>query len=354
MELLQKQWAQLSIPTWVDMTLVALICIVGWLIQHFIFKWIMVKNVTFLKNRQRYFQAVVLSQFDKAIRYAFMTIVVAVAMTILIKVPILTHVATKNFVWSIIVFFAFKGVYDVLHFYTKQPLALEGDEKPNVLLPFFLRIGKVIVMLLAMFTIASFWNFNLNGFLTGIGLTGVAIAFGIRDTLGHVFGGMSVALDNPFQIGDWIATEDQKIEGIIEDINLRSTLIQTSDKGLVYVPNAYLVNRPIYNLAKREKRKCEQFFHVAVDSNEEQLRNALSAIHKVIALHKQTEKELIHVFIDDLQATAYRILVRFYVTTNDTAVMLAVKQDILFAIRPILDEFSIRLVELEEESRLKK
>ena len=63
-----------------------------------------------------------------------------------------------------------------------------------------------------MFTIASFWDFNLNGFLTGIGLTGVAIAFGIRDTLAHVFGGMSVALDNPFQIGDWIATEDQKLK----------------------------------------------------------------------------------------------------------------------------------------------
>lgn len=185
----------------------------------------------------------------------------------------------------------------------------------------------------------------MNGFLTGIGLTGVAIAFGIRDTLAHVFGGMSVALDNPFQIGDWVTTEGQKIEGIIEDINLRSTLIQTGDKGLVYVPNSYLVNRPLYNLTKREKRKCEQFLYVALENEEEKLRSALSMIHQQIYLHEDTEKDLIHVFIDDFRPASYRILVRFYVATNDTGVLLNVRQDILFAIRQILIDHDIVLAE---------
>jgi len=204
-------------------------------------------------------------------------------------------------------------------------------------------------MIFAMFTIASFWNFNLNGFLTGIGLTGVAIAFGIRDTLAHVFGGMSVALDNPFQIGDWIATEDQKIEGTIEDINLRSTLIQTGDKGLVYVPNSYLVNRPIYNLSRREKRKCEQFLYVAATNEEDTLRSALSAIHKEIYLHAKTEKDMIHVFIDEFHHHSYRVLIRFYVATNDTAVMLEVRQEIFFAIRQIVEELSITLASPDED-----
>ena len=48
-------------------------------------------------------------------------------------------------------------------------------------------------MVVALFSIASLWDFNLNGFLTAVGLTGVALAFGIRDTLTHIFGGMSVA-----------------------------------------------------------------------------------------------------------------------------------------------------------------
>ncbi|MGY3187424.1 mechanosensitive ion channel family protein [Lysinibacillus sp. TE18511] len=342
----------ISAPTWMDVIIAIAICVVGWLFQQLVIKKIINRIVAFLRNRQREFQAIVLEQFNKEIRYAFMAAVIVLSLTILLEENLFTNAVTKNFVLSIIVFFAFKGVYDVLHFYTKQPLQLNSEEEPNVLLPFFLRVGKVLIMIAAMFTIASFWNFNLNGFLTGIGLTGVAIAFGIRDTLAHVFGGMSVALDNPFQIGDWIATEDQKIDGTIEDINLRSTLIQTGDKGLVYVPNSYLVNRPIYNLSRREKRKCEQFLFVAADNKEEKLRSALSAIQKEIYLHTATEKELIHVFIDEFYPTSYRILVRFYVATNDTAVMLSTKQDILFAIRQIFEELNIELAAPTEDEWL--
>jgi len=329
------------------------LCVIGWLFQQFVIKKIIHRTVIFLRNRQRNFQASVLAQFNQAIRYAFMYVIIVLSLSILLEIFLFTHVATKNFVWSIMVFFAYKGVYDVLNFYTKQPLPLNNDEEPNVLLPFFLRIGKVLIMILAMFTIASFWDFNLNGFLTGIGLTGVAIAFGIRDTLAHVFGGMSVSLDNPFQIGDWIATEDQKIEGTIEDINLRSTLIQTGDKGLVYVPNSFLVNRPIYNLSRRKKRKCEQFLFVAAENEEEKLRSAFSAIQKEVYLHSQPEKEMIHVFIDELYPTSYRVLVRFYVATNDTAEMLNVRQDILFAIRQIFQDLNIILANPVEDEWLR-
>ncbi|MGN4124537.1 mechanosensitive ion channel family protein [Lysinibacillus sphaericus] len=341
-------------PTWKDIIIAIALCLIGWLLQQFVLKKIITVIVAFLKKRQRYFQAIVLEQFNKAIRYAFMSAVIVLSLTVLLEVNFFTHAATKNFVLSIMVFFAFKGVYDVLHYYTKQPLTINSDEEQNVLLPFFLRIGKVLIMILAMFTIASLWDFNLNGFLTGIGLTGVAIAFGIRDTLAHVFGGMSVALDNPFQIGDWVATEDQKIEGIIEDINLRSTLIQTGDKGLVYVPNSYLVNRPLYNLSKREKRKCEQFLYVALENEEEKLRSALIAIHQQIYLHDNTEKDMIHVFIDEFRPASYRVLVRFFVATNDTGVLLRVRQDILFAIRQILQEHNIDLAEPTDDHWLAK
>ncbi|WP_445477759.1 mechanosensitive ion channel family protein [Lysinibacillus irui] len=339
-----------TVPTWMDVLIAIIICLVGWLIQRFVIKKIINRVVTFLRNRQRHFQANVLAQFSKAIGFAFMTAVIVLSLSYLIEVPLFTHKSTKNFVLSLMVFFAFKGVYDVLHFYTKQPFELTSEEDQNVLLPFFLRIGKVLIMIFAMFTIASLWNFNLNGFLTGIGLTGVAIAFGIRDTLAHVFGGMSVALDNPFQIGDWIATEDQKIEGTIEDINLRSTLIQTGDKGLVYVPNSYLVNRPIYNLSRREKRKCEQFLYIAAENDEDTIRGALSAIHKEIYLHVQTEKEMIHVFIDEFHHNCYRVLIRFFIATNDTAIMMEVRQDILFAIRQIVEDFSITLASSPEDN----
>ena len=93
----------------------------------------------------------------------------------------------------------------------------------------------------------------------------------------------------------------EKIDGIVEDINLRSTLIQTGDKGLVYVPNAFLVNRPIYNWSKRTKRKCEQYFYVSSTNSEENLRAVVEKLREQIMLHPQTEKEIVHVAIDDFR-----------------------------------------------------
>ncbi|MFJ7735442.1 mechanosensitive ion channel family protein [Lysinibacillus sp. NPDC097287] len=356
MDLSNLSWLipDITMPSWMEILVVLVVCVIGWLVQHYILEKIITKCVAFLKKRSQPFYATVLAHFSKAIRYAFMSAVIVYSFAQLFERSFLKPESTKSFVMSLIVFFAFKGVYDVLHYYTRQPVSLNIEDEQNVLMPFFLRIGKVLIMFLAMFSIASLWGFNLNGFLTGIGLTGVAIAFGIRDTLAHVFGGMSVALDKPFQIGDWVATEDQKIEGTIEDINLRSTLIQTGDKGLVYVPNSYLVNRPLYNLSKREKRKCEQFLYVSADNEEANLRNALSAIHQQIYLHAQTEKDLIHVFIDEFHPTSYRVLIRFFVATNDTADTLGVKQDILFAIRQIFEEQQIILDEQLEENWLRK
>lgn len=356
MDSLKWKWLQTDIatPVWMGVLIVIGVCVVGWLFQHYILKRIITRCVVVLKKRSQLFYATVLDQFSKAIRYAFMSAVIVFSLAELFEKSFFSPDSTKSFVMSLMVFFAFKGVYDVLHYYTREPVPLSINDEQNVLMPFFLRIAKVLIMVLAMFTIASLWDFNLNGFLTGIGLTGVAIAFGIRDTLAHVFGGMSVALDNPFQIGDWIATEDQKIEGTIEDINLRSTLIQTGDKGLVYVPNSYLVNRPLYNLSKREKRKCEQFLYVSAENEEANLRSALSTIHQQIYLHGQTEKEIIHVFIDEFYPTSYRVLIRFFVATNDTADTLAVRQDILFAIRQIFEEQQITLAEPVGEYGLHK
>ena len=251
---------------------------------------------------------------------------------------------TKRLFYSCITVFAFKGLYDTLTYYSNHPHSIHIlGRKDQFLTPFLLRVLKAILAVLAIFTIAFMWGFNLNGFLTGIGLTSVALAFGIRDTSSHIFAGLSVGLDKPFQIGDWIATEDQKIEGTIEDINLRSTLIRTTDKGLVYVPNAYLLNRPIYNYNERDKRKVEHYLYFSTENSEDQVRSFCDVLTEQIYLHLLTDKKLIYVHVDEMLANSYRILIRFYVRSNDGIVVQDVKQDIIFAAKQIIDENHIAL-----------
>jgi MscS family membrane protein len=344
-----------KLPTWEDGALVVIILLAGYFVQKYIVgKLVQVIGQLFVSSKKPFIGRVI-KEFEKAIRYAFFTAVVFLAGSFLLEVSLFENEHTANIFVTLSVLYIFKGIYDVLSYFGKHPNSFRLAKKnDDIIKPYIIRLLKVVTVALSIFIIASFWNFNLNGFLTGIGLTGVAVAFSVRETLTHVVSGMSIALDKPFQIGDWITTEDQKIDGIVEDINLRSTLIQTIDKGLIYVPNSYLVNKPIYNLAERNKRKCELYMYFAMENEEEQLRMLCHTLHEQIALHPKTSKELISVTFDELYANSLRLYVRFYVKTNDQNELLEVRQDVLFAIHDMIKQNGLIVAPLKEELALTK
>ena len=348
----EKMWDSIKwlipsvkMPTWTDWVAAIAVLLIGLALIRWVVKPLIMKFAKSLDMRAHPIMSDITRSVFPSVRNALIFTLIVLSLSIVLGVMLFNNVRTKNFMDSVYIYFAFRALYDVLGFYLKNPERFETGKDQDILTPFFLRISKVIVMIIAMFTIASLWNFNLNGFLTAIGLTGVALAFGIRDTLSHIFSGMSVVLDKPFQIGDWVMTGDEKIDGTIEDINLRSTLISTSDRGLVYVPNSYLVNRPIYNLTKRTQRKVEQYLYLSHANSEETIVKFVETLREQIALHPLTEKEIIHVAMDELHPGYCRILLRYFIRTNDTEVMLQVRQDILFVAKHLIEEYGVELVD---------
>ena len=339
-------------PTWTDVIVVITLIIIGWLIQKYVIKYLIKKIVTFLENKSKLMSARIIEHFSVEIQHAFLTWVIFFSMSYLIEVSLFSHASMKSLFYSLMVFYLFKGIYDVIAYYSNQPEAFHVDvNKSTKLTPFILRIINALLVIVAIIVIASLWNFNLNGFLTGIGLTSVAIAFGVRDTSSHIFGGLSMTFDKPFQIGDYITTEDQKVEGVILDINLRSTLITTADKGVVYVPNAYLMNRPIYNLSKREKWKIQSYYHIAASHTEEEVRAICTEINKQIILHPKTSNlDTILVYVDEFHAEYYRLLISFYIPSNDIHEKYEVQQDILFVVKQIMDQYQIQIVDSNNQN----
>lgn len=334
-----------KMPTWADGVVALSLVILCLAIIRWVIKPLIMRLSSALEKREHPVMSDMMKNIYPSLRNALIFSVLLVVLSLLVEVWLFDNVKLSKLIHSFYVYFAFKAIHDSLNFYLKNPGRFETGKDHDILTPFFLRISKVLVMGFAMFSIASLWKFNLNGFLTAIGLTGVALAFGIRDTLAHIFGGMSVVLDKPFQIGDWVMTGDEKIDGTIEDINLRSTLIQTSDKGLVYVPNSYLMNRPIYNLSKRTQRKVEHYLFLSSDNSEETIIKFVETMREQIALHPKTLKSIIHVAVDELRPSCCRVLFRYFVETNDASEMIQVKQDILFAAKHSCAEFNVRLVE---------
>lgn len=92
----------------------------------------------------------------------------------------------------------------------------------------------VTVALIALQT----FGISVSGVLAFGGVGGIAIGFAARDLLANFFGGLMIYLDKPFRVGEWVRSPDREIEGTVERIGWRMSVIRTFDKRPLYVPNS--------------------------------------------------------------------------------------------------------------------
>jgi len=147
----------------------------------------------------------------------------------------------------------------------------------------FLRgIFKIVVVCIVFLVILSSWGFEIGPILAGLGVAGIAIALAIKPTLANVFGGISMLLDRSINVGDWVELADGT-SGYILQVNLRSTKIKTFNNKLVIVPNGWLSESNIKNVAlPNKKTRVVIPFGVAYGSDVDKVKSlVLKEVRKV-------------------------------------------------------------------------
>lgn len=86
---------------------------------------------------------------------------------------------------------------------------------------------------------------NVSALVTGLGLTGFALGFALKDVLSNLLSGIMLLLYRPFNIGDHIRMGEY--EGTIETIRMRDTLVRAADGRLIVVPNTKLITEVVVN-----------------------------------------------------------------------------------------------------------
>jgi len=99
---------------------------------------------------------------------------------------------------------------------------------------------------------------NIAGLLAFGGVGGIAVGMAARDLLANVFGGFTIYLDRPFRVGDWIRSPDQEIEGTVEQIGWRRTVVRTFDQRPLYVPNSIFNSISVENPSRMHNRRIRE------------------------------------------------------------------------------------------------
>lgn len=275
--------------------------------------------------------------FEKPLRWLFVIIgiYVAVAYFPYIKQTNPTFIA---FFKSSIVILITWGLYNlssstsVLFEKLNKRLNIEIDQ---ILIPFLSKAIRFVIIAISLSVIAQQFGFDVNGFVAGLGLGGLAFALAAKDAIGNLFGGIIIITEKPFSIGDWIMTPS--VEGTVEDISFRSTKIRTFAQALVTVPNATLANESITNWSRMGKRRINFELGVTYETPKATLEKVIKRLEKMLKEHPEIHQETIFVKFDEYKQNSLAIFFYFFTKTTVWEEYLNVKQDVNFKIMDILE-----------------
>jgi MscS family membrane protein len=159
-----------------------------------------------------------------------------------------------NSLMALVFIFILARIVDVIIEIWGNTFAKKTKSKvDDVILPLFHKASKVVFVIVAILWVLSIWEINITPYLAGAGIIGLVLGFALQDSLKNILGGVSLALDNNFNIGDAVRLESGDL-GTIKDLGLRSTRMLTYDNEVIFIPNGQLANMRIHNYVKPDKR----------------------------------------------------------------------------------------------------
>jgi MscS family membrane protein len=181
---------------------------------------------------------------------------------------------------SLIVFIIFWGFYNLV-----DPLSFLLNKVEiifsSAMRDWLLKVIKIIFIFIGSATVLEIWGIKIGPILAGMGLLGVAVALGAQDFFKNLISGLLIISEKRFNVGDWILV-DGVVEGIVEDLGFRSTIVRRFDKAPVYVPNARLADSAVTNFSSMTHRRI--YWHIGVEyrTTIEQLRRIRDGIEAYI------------------------------------------------------------------------
>lgn len=167
---------------------------------------------------------------------------------------------------------------------------------------------------------------------------GLAIGFAARDVLANLFGGLSVYINRPFSIGDWISSPDQDIEGVVEGIGWRATTVRRFDKSPLYIPNATFSRVSLENPSRMSHRQIRETISIRFqDANI--VPDLVRDIRQLLDEDEHIDSnEAILTYLNGIGQWSLNLLVWCYTHTTEWAEYLAIKQGILQRVQHCIED----------------
>jgi len=238
---------------------------------------------------------------------------------------------------TLITIFIFWVIHQVI-----EPISyiLSGLDKvlTRELIGWIIKSLKILIFILGLAAVLELWGIKIGPIIAGLGLFGVAVALGAQDLFKNLISGILVLVEKRFKIGDWILVEGI-IEGIVEKIGFRSTVIRKFDKSIAIIPNFQFAENAVINISQTTNWIISWTINLQYDSTVEQLKSVRNEIEDYIKKNEDYKQELGYaVRIDKFADSSIDMYIRCFTKTDDWDEWLAVKERLAIQIKQIVEK----------------
>ena len=197
---------------------------------------------------------------------------------------------------------------------------------------------KILIFILGLAAVLELWGIKIGPIIAGLGLFGVAVALGAQDLFKNLISGILVLVEKRFKIGDWILVEGI-IEGIVEKIGFRSTVIRKFDKSIAIIPNFQFAENAVINISQTTNWIISWVINLQYDTSVDQLKTIRNEIEDYIKKNEDYKPSLGYaVRVDKFAESSIDMYIRCFTKTDEWEEWLAVKERLAISIKQIVEK----------------
>ena len=222
-----------------------------------------------------------------------------------------------------------------------QPVTylLGGLEKllTKELIGWIVKAIKILIFILGAAAVLELWGIKIGPIIAGLGLFGVAVALGAQDLFKNLISGILVLVEKRFKVGDWIIVEEI-IEGIVERIGFRSTVVRKFDKSLAIIPNFQFAENAVVNVSETSNWLISWIITLQYDTTVDQLKTIRNKIEDHINKSEDFNTSVgVAVRVDKFSDSSIDMYVRCFTKSDSWNEWLSVKERLAIEIKQIVE-----------------
>lgn len=198
-------------------------------------------------------------------------------------------------------------------------------------------ILTVLILIFGLASVMAQFGFDIVSLVAGLGIVGLAVGFAAQSTLANFIAGITILIDQAFQVGDWININD--VEGRVVIISLRTTHILTRDNITVIVPNATVASSEVTNLTSKNFIRFDIRVRISLEGDIDAARSEILKVLSdtdVVLSRPETSAT-----ITEIGESGIFFIVRFWVKPASVARMPKIKEDLTENIKRAFDTAGI-------------